>query len=165
MALRRVHRASEISVSPTSSCAPSSIELSGGPRNIALEEACQLQLHFGPSWDPYEVWCTRIRSEDIQKASPQLPVDRPAAHHAKGRSSRLARYQMGSIPALAWPVLLSVLALGLNRELVGIFRLDLVGLVFGVMTPAARVVQVLFGISAIGAVVMALRLAGHRPVR
>lgn len=39
--------------------------------------------------------------------------------------------------------------LGLNRGLVGIFGFDVVATVFGVMTPAARAVYVLLGISTI----------------
>jgi uncharacterized protein len=42
-----------------------------------------------------------------------------------------------------------VVLLGLNRGLVGMFGVDLVAFVFGVMTPAARVVYILLGISAI----------------
>jgi hypothetical protein len=84
-------------------------------RNGALAQARQLRLHFSASWDPYEVWYTRVRSEGEREAALRTPVERIAPHRAQGS-----------------------------------------------MTPAARVVQVLFGISAICAVVMALRLAGYR---
>jgi hypothetical protein len=42
-----------------------------------------------------------------------------------------------------------VFVLGLNRGLVGIFGIDMVAIVFGVMTPAARAAYVLLGVSAI----------------
>jgi len=63
---------------------------------------------------------------------------------------------------MVWPVVLLALALGVNRELVGIFGVDLVGLTFGVMTPAARAVHVLLGFAAICAVAVVLRLAGRQ---
>jgi uncharacterized membrane protein YuzA (DUF378 family) len=158
-----MNQSSEVSAFPTLSRTPDLlVEPSEELRNGALAQARQLRLHFSASWDPYEVWYTRVRSEGEREAALRTPVERIATHRAQGGSFGLARRRMSSMPLLAWPALLSALALGLNRELVGIFRLDLVGLVFGNMTPAARVVQVLFGISAICAVVMALRLAGYR---
>jgi uncharacterized protein len=42
---------------------------------------------------------------------------------------------------------------GLNRVLVGMFRFDLVAFWFGVMTPLARVVHVLLGLSAMYCVI------------
>lgn len=111
-----MNQSSEVSTFPTSSRAPESlVEPSEELRNGALAQASQLRLHFGASWDPYEVWYTRVRSEGERDAALQTPVERRATHRAQGS-----------------------------------------------MTPAARVVQVLFGISAICAVVMALRLAGYR---
>jgi len=62
---------------------------------------------------------------------------------------------------MVWPVVLLALALGVN-QLVGIFGVDLVGLTFGVMTPAARAVHVLLGFAAICAVAVVLRLAGRQ---
>jgi uncharacterized membrane protein YuzA (DUF378 family) len=51
--------------------------------------------------------------------------------------------------AVARPALMLAFILGLNRGLVGIFDIDIVALVFGVMTPVARAVYVILGISAI----------------
>ncbi len=51
--------------------------------------------------------------------------------------------------AVVWPAFMLALILGLNRGLVGMFGFDVVALVFGVMTPAARAVYVILGISAI----------------
>jgi uncharacterized protein len=50
---------------------------------------------------------------------------------------------------MLWPSLMLAFILGLNRGLVGLFGIDAVAIVFGVMTPAARAVYVLLGISAI----------------
>ena len=112
-----MNQSSEVSTFPTLSRAPESlVEPSEELRNGALAQASQLRLHFGASWDPYEVWYTRVRSEGEREAALRTPVERSAPHHAQGSST----------------------------------------------IPAARVVQVLFGISAICAVVMALRLAGYR---
>lgn len=136
-----MNRVSEDSGSPTSSRAPGSL------------------------WDPYEVWRTRVRAREIEDsgtAALQAPVDRYTVRRAQGKPSGLAGGIVHTLPPLAWPVLLMALAFGLNRELVAIFRVDLVSLVFGVMTPAARVVHVLLGVSAICAAAMSLRLAGRR---
>jgi len=94
-------------------------------------------------------------------AALRAPLERHTLQCPKEKASGLARITIGTIPALTWPLLLLALALGLNRELVGIFRVDLVSLVFGVMTPAARVVHVLLGVSTIRAAIMALKLYGR----
>jgi len=108
-----------------------------------------------PGWDPYDVWCTRVRAElrpvvpgaelpgklrvisDITPAAPEKPT--PAA------ASKMERAANAFLPIVF--VLLIVLAL--SRELVGLFGFDVVAAVFGVMTPAARVIHVLLGVSAL----------------
>jgi uncharacterized membrane protein YuzA (DUF378 family) len=60
--------------------------------------------------------------------------------------------------------LISVLALallvlgGLNWALVGLFRVDLVAAVFGVMSPLARLVYILVGLSALVVIGLVPRL-------
>jgi len=106
-------------------------------------------------WDPYDVWCTRVRSglgpvipitepprklravPDIVPATPEKPA--PAG------TSRTERAANAVLPIVF--VLLIVLAL--SRELVGLFGFDVVAAVFGVMTPAARIIHVLLGVSAL----------------
>ena len=134
--------------------------LEKSPLEGALAEARQLRFTFCTTWDPYEVWCTRVRAQprQMEVGPATVPRDsslrRPALQQGDGRLSAREAGKARSIPVRVWPVLLLALALGLNRELVGIFRIDLIGLVFGVMTPAARVVHVLLGISTICAVIV-----------
>jgi hypothetical protein len=60
-----------------------------------------------------------------------------------------------------WPVLILVFILGMNRAIVGLFGIDLVAVIFGAMTPAARAVYVIFGIAAIYYVAITL-VSGER---
>jgi uncharacterized membrane protein YuzA (DUF378 family) len=133
--------------------------------NLTLAEQNQLGFSFCSSWDPYEVWCTRVRSESIGRepaASLLQPLIRQEMREVEENSSEVGRRRIRSIPVLAWPALLLAFTLGLNRELVGLFRVDLVGFVFGVMTPAARIVHVVLGLSTICAVIVALRPGRNR---
>jgi uncharacterized membrane protein YuzA (DUF378 family) len=63
---------------------------------------------------------------------------------------------------VAWPAFVLAFILGLNRGLVGVFGFDVVALVFGVMTPAARAVYVLLGVSAIYCAVAVVLFAKRR---
>ena len=132
--------------------------------DTAFGQACQLRLSFCASWDPYEVWCTRVRPEEeglkVSRAHPD-PPDREPGYPVKGKPSRALCSPTKAPPVLTWPVLMLAVALGLNRELMGIFRVDLVSWAFGVMTPTARIVHVILGVAAICAVVMPLSLAGR----
>ncbi len=121
-------------------------------------------FRFRAGWDPYEVWCTRVRTKGLGASGTGTLVQEAGPGGAlplKIEKDVLAGGKARNIPVAAWPVLLFAVVLGLNRELVGFFGVDLVAFAFGVMTPAARVVHVLLGISAICAVVVALRLTGR----
>ncbi len=134
--------------------------------SLASEDSDPTSLRVRTSWDPYEVWCTRVRAERVGAG----PVATMAQSLVDGRTlrpdttdrSRSRASRARAIPFIAWPVLLFALVLGLNRELVGMFRLDLITVAFGAMTPAARVAHVVLGISVIYVVVMAWRLAKDR---
>jgi hypothetical protein len=63
---------------------------------------------------------------------------------------------------VVWPAFMLALILGLNRGLVGLFGFDVVASVFGVMTPAARAVYVVLGVSAIYCAVTVV-MFGKRP--
>ena len=146
-------------VAPDSTAAPPA-----KPAGHSGAEVAQLTLSFCGSWDPYEIWCTRVRAHPREEGSPAavpVEVNRSAADFVE-KLAGVPRFTSGTPSTLMWPVLLLVLTLGLNRELVGLFRVDLVSLAFGVMTPAARVVHALLGLSALCVVVMALRPPGQR---
>jgi uncharacterized membrane protein YuzA (DUF378 family) len=103
-------------------------------------------------WDPYDVWCTRVRSElppvaELQRKLRVVPgivqvvsqEPRPAKVIKKGRAAN----------AVLLIVFVLLIVLALSRELVGLFGIDVVAAVFGVMTPAARVTHILLGVAAL----------------
>jgi uncharacterized protein len=103
-------------------------------------------------WDPYEVWSTRVRAthievndrvllppETLEAATGRLAINMPNVAGPSGTPGFVG----------GWPAFMLALILGLNRGLVGLFGCELVALVFGVMTPAARAVYVILGISAV----------------
>jgi uncharacterized membrane protein YuzA (DUF378 family) len=118
-----------------------------------LVRGSEVRLRFSAAgWDPYEVWSTRVRAaqKEADDRAPVLPdrldseigwptIDTPNV----AKSRRTPGF------AVARPALMLAFILGLNRGLVGIFDIDVVALVFGVMTPGARAVYVMLGISAI----------------
>ena len=135
------------------------------PAASEVGETYQLPFSFCTGWDPYEIWCTRVRVEQPE-ADPVVSAQAPAARQELSRAKRTPRWVATCvsrlISALVWPALLLALAVGLNRELVGIFGVDVIRLMFGVMTPAARAVHVLLGFATICAVVVAVKPAGGR---
>jgi len=113
----------------------------------------EVSLRFSAAgWDPYEVWSTRVRATRIEANDRALvrpdrldtEIGQQTVNTPNGGRSRVTA---GLV--VLWPALMLAFILGLNRGLVGIFDIDVVALVFGVMTPAARAVYVLLGISAI----------------
>ncbi len=102
------------------------------------------------SWDPYEVWSTRVRGTLVGgKVSEALPAggnNWPVAGNAIGPRKAGSPWRISSL-AVVWGAFALAVVLGLNWELVGIFRIDLVANVFGVMTPAARVAHIVLGVS------------------
>jgi uncharacterized protein len=105
-----------------------------------------------PGWDPYDVWSTRVRRDllpvaelprklwvvsDVVQVIPEKPV--PA------RVSKKERVASAVLPI----VFILLLLLALSRELMGLFGIDVVAAVFGVMTPAARVIHILLGVAAL----------------
>jgi uncharacterized membrane protein YuzA (DUF378 family) len=113
-------------------------------------EGYQLPLCFSATWDPYEVWRTRVCPARV-RANIAVQLGRGASGlestPAPGDSCKTPSCRTRGCFAFVWPALLLAIVLGLNRELVGMFRIDLVALYFGVMTPAARAVHVLLGIA------------------
>ena len=67
-----------------------------------------------------------------------------------------------STPASAIAVLALVLLVvgGLNWALVGLFRIDLVAALFGVMSPVSRLIYILVGLSALVVIGLFPRLIG-----
>jgi hypothetical protein len=104
-------------------------------------------------WDPYEVWSTRVRSTKtgVNDGALALPeaLDAKIGRPAVNAPPKVAASHGTAGYAGIRPALVLAFSLGLNRGLVGIFGFDAVATVFGVMTPAARAVYVLSGISAI----------------
>jgi hypothetical protein len=89
------------------------------------------------SWDPYEVWSTRVRGTpvggSVGKALPPGGNNWPVARGASGRPE-VSRRSISSL-AVAWAAFALAVALGLT--------------VFGVMTPTARVAHILLGVAAL----------------
>jgi uncharacterized membrane protein YuzA (DUF378 family) len=113
----------------------------------------EIPLHASAAgWDPYEVWATRVRITQVEPHDSALEpaealglkVGGPAVNMPNGGRPRSA----GGL-AILWPALMLASILGLNRGLVGLFGIDMVAIVIGVMLPAARAVYVLLGISAV----------------
>ena len=111
-------------------------------------------------WDPYDVWCTRVRSElrplspvpDLPRKLrvlpdlvPVTPVQEAAEKPVQPRSGKKGRAANIVVPI----VFVLLLLLAFSRELLGLFGIDLVSDVFGVMTPAARIIDVLLGVAAL----------------
>jgi uncharacterized membrane protein YuzA (DUF378 family) len=129
----------------------------------------EIQLRFSEAgWDPYEVWSTRVRAtrEEVDGRALVLSdrldseIARPEIH-----TPNIATFHRTAGFAVVWPALMLAIILGLNRGLVGIFGFDLVALVFGVMTPAARAVHVLLGISAIYCAIAVVMFGVTQPGR
>jgi len=65
-----------------------------------------------------------------------------------------------------WVSLVLAVVLGLSRALVGLAGVDVIAIVFGVMTPAARAIYALLGVAAVYcAIVTALSHAPRRAGR
>jgi uncharacterized membrane protein YuzA (DUF378 family) len=58
-----------------------------------------------------------------------------------------------SSTALIWASVVLAVLLGMTRALVGLWGVDVVAIVFGVMTPAARAVYALLGVAAVYCVI------------
>jgi len=116
-------------------------------------------------WDPYEVWSTRVRATQIE-ANDRALLPPDTLDSKIGRlainTPEIARSNGTAGFSLVWPAFMLALILGLNRGLVGLFGFDVVASVFGVMTPAARAVYVVLGVSAIYCAVTVV-MFGKRP--
>jgi uncharacterized membrane protein YuzA (DUF378 family) len=112
----------------------------------------QLAVRFSVGWDPYEVWCKRIRAAQgaaiVRVLAPPDAVY-PVITPLRVATPEVSASQKRSAMMLIWPALMLVVALGLNRALVGMFGVDLVTVLFGEMTPAARAISLLLGSAAI----------------
>jgi uncharacterized membrane protein YuzA (DUF378 family) len=123
------------------------------------------------AWDPYEVWHTRVRvtpkGGDVRGPMPEGAIRHQNMRTAFDmqkvvRAGKAVEAGERTAAAFFWTALILVVILGLNRELMGIFRFDLVEVVLGDMTPAARVVQVVLGLSAMYCALITVMFAKHR---
>ncbi len=123
-----------------------------------------------PGWDPYEVWCTRVRKNQVEIPSTRswrAETAQPAAivsSDTRGAGRVAARSKRTLGVGLAALALVLAVILGLNRAIVGLSGVDFIARVFGVMTPAARAVYVLLGGAAVYCAVATVVL-GRRRVR
>ena len=76
---------------------------------------------------------------------------------ASARSTR-------TLSAVDWIAMALLIIGGVNWGLVGLFNVDIVAEVFGVMSPVSRVVYALVGISALYTIFTAKKLASGRDV-
>jgi uncharacterized membrane protein YuzA (DUF378 family) len=142
------------------------LEGAGSEAPVLLAAQRPFPLANHPGWDPYEVWCTRIR--EIQVKAKVKAAENTNTTDAKMlrlgaytfRAALRARGRPGA--ALAWLALVLAGLLGLNRAAVGLFGVDLVADVFGVMMPAARAVYVVLGGAAVYCVIALMALAKRR---
>lgn len=79
----------------------------------------------------------------------------PTSYSTAAGTTVLARVR--TLSALDYIALVLLIVGGLNWGLVGLFGFDLVAAIFGVMTPLARIVYVLVGLSAIYGISILLR--------
>jgi uncharacterized membrane protein YuzA (DUF378 family) len=139
-----------VRMSPTFDTSPDAEGGSDTKTNLA--GASQPSLRFRESWDPYEVWSTRVRGMPVRAhiavALPTVREHRPIAR-SMIRPPEVVRPRRVSRLAVVWSAFVLAIVLGLNRELVGIFRVDLLATLLGVMTPAARVAHAILGMSAL----------------
>ena len=114
-------------------------------------------------WDPYEVWSTRVRGmrigNNVSVAARTRTIDGRATLPEKKLRSSLVDTKRGRRAALVWFTLALAIVLGLNRAVMGLFEVDLISDVFGVMTPVARAVCVLLGGAALYCAVAMVSLA------
>lgn len=68
-----------------------------------------------------------------------------------------------TINALDWIALTLVAIGGLNWGLVGLINYDVVEVLFGVQTPAARAIYVVIGLAALWSIYTTTKLAASRP--
>lgn len=128
----------------------------------------QCPLDRAGGWDPYEVWCTRIRG--IQADAKVMASDNTNTTDSSARrfgayifpATVRQRSRPGAV--FAWITLVLAGLLGLNRAIVGLFGVDLVANVFDVMTAAARAVYLVLG-GAAAYCVIGLVALGKRRVR
>jgi uncharacterized membrane protein YuzA (DUF378 family) len=135
-----------------------------------LQPGAQLPLSPSASgWDPYDVWCTRVRSE-LRPVSPisdlprklrvvpdpvQVAVPETEERPVQPGPRKKERAANAVLPI----IFVLLLLLAFSRELMGLFGIDVVSDVFGVMTPAARIIHILLGIAALYcAFVLSVRL-------
>ncbi|PUA29907.1 MAG: hypothetical protein B0W54_05015 [Cellvibrio sp. 79] len=67
-----------------------------------------------------------------------------------------------SLTAVDWIAMTLLIVGGINWGLIGLFNVDLVAELFGVMSPVSRIVYVLVGLSALCAIFTATKLAKKR---
>ena len=177
----------------------------GNPYSARIRgPTASIPLRSPGGWDPYEVWCTRIRTMDsearvgaaacerYEKDSSEdaglgkglevsqgvrlhggahrnsaSPNKRPSDRRCLGpRGGSHARGARRVAEMFVWVSLVLAVVLGLSRALVGLAGVDVIAIVFGVMTPAARAIYALLGVAAVYcAIVTALSHAPRRAGR
>ncbi|RYY74307.1 MAG: DUF378 domain-containing protein [Gammaproteobacteria bacterium] len=67
-----------------------------------------------------------------------------------------------TLTVVDWIALALVIVGGVNWGLIGLFNVDLVAALFGVMTPLSRAVYVLVGLSALYTIITATKMSSKR---
>ncbi|HEY8940107.1 MAG TPA: DUF378 domain-containing protein [Cellvibrio sp.] len=77
----------------------------------------------------------------------------------RSRTSRVATHH--ALTVIDWIAMTLLIVGGINWGLVGLFNIDLVAELFGVMSPASRIIYVLVGLSALYSIFTATKMAGR----
>lgn len=89
--------------------------------------------------------------------SPSSPSQTTERRHKMERRTNGAK---GGMTIIGWTALTLLIVGGINWGLVGLFRFDLVGALFGEMSTLSRIVYTLVGLAALYSIFTANKLAG-----
>ena len=84
-------------------------------------------------------------------------------HIPERRTTASGTGDLAGMSALDYIAMGLLIVGGLNWAMVGLFGVDLVATLFGVQTPATRVVYILVGLSALYAIYLVSRWGGRSP--
>ncbi len=85
--------------------------------------------------------------------------------HLSDRRTTHASLYKAKMNALDWIAMVLMIIGGLNWGLVGLINYDVVAALFGVQTPAARIVYVLVGLAALYSIYTAAKIGSETPPR
>lgn len=93
-------------------------------------------------------------------ATMNIPTDR--RHNPERRTAPTGERHGANMSVLDYIAMALLIVGGLNWATVALFGLDIVASLFGVMSPATRVVYLLVGVAALYAIYLASKMAASR---